>query len=289
MIPGAPWHHCNRISPRVFSKRSRRFGRPVREIVLHDCGAFEDHRGTSHERRPTLPVEKRRRAPGRFRRGRAPGRGSASRARGAAGSTARRNRGAQERRRRSRPRPLATAALLSNASMSRAAMRVPGAPHMISSASLWMFSRTRAWSVSASSALGAARYATRRIPVSPAEERRLPGLRKVGPASQVGPRSLPFEDAQSEMAQIESRLACPRSRRSAERPQDARRAAVEVLQRARRPPAIPCLRGPEELWTSQRGIRVLDDLADPVTDAGHVPRLFDERLEVLRPVEHSSG
>ena len=74
-----------------------------------------------------------------------------------------------------------------------------------------------------------------------------------------------------------------------ERPQHAAGPAVHVLERARRAPAIPCLRRPEELWTPQRGIRVLDDLADPGADTGYVPRLFDERLEVLRPVEHASG
>ncbi len=51
--------------------------------------------------------------------------------------------------------------------IARAAISVPGVPHMTSSASFDTFPRTRSRRASASSAPGASRHVTRRIPVSP--------------------------------------------------------------------------------------------------------------------------
>ena len=99
-----------------------------------------------------------------------------------------------------------------HASMSRAAISVPGTPHMISSASLWTFSRTRACSASASSR-------ARREPVCDeenagltGEECRLPRLGNVRPASQVRSRSVAFEHTQSEIAQIQASSPHARAR-----------------------------------------------------------------------------
>src|SRR6187431_164088 len=69
-------------------------------------------------------------------------------------------------------------------------------------------------------------------------------------------------------------------------PQDACSAAVQVLQRARRTPAIPILRGPEKLRPTECSIRVVHDLADAGADPILVPGLVGERLEILGPVEH---
>ena len=130
---------------RVCYERSRSSRRPVRESVLDDSCTRRGLRRTFGAREPT----RRRRVEAAAERQDVPDEtvhGSEirdPRARTASASTGRRRRGARE----------AAAALSSQASrhrgscvqssMRRAAMSVPGEPHMISSASLSTFSRTR--------------------------------------------------------------------------------------------------------------------------------------------------
>ncbi len=96
---------------------------------------------------------------------------------------------------------------------------------------------------------------------------------------------MPFEDAERELAEIEPRLRVPTLAQIGQRPQHACCTDEDVLQRARRAPAIPVVGAPEELRPAERAIRVGDDLADASADPRLVPRLVGERLEVLRPVE----
>ena len=98
------------------------------------------------------------------RRGRA--RGLARFRRRAAASRARpADAGARERRRFRGTRPARSAPV--HSCIARAASRVPGMPHMISSASLSTFCCTCASRSRSTSADGSSRHATRRIPVSP--------------------------------------------------------------------------------------------------------------------------
>ncbi|HEY0415727.1 MAG TPA: hypothetical protein VGC78_05020 [Gaiellaceae bacterium] len=71
-----------------------------------------------------------------------------------------------------------------------------------------------------------------------------------------------------------------------ERPDDARSADEQVLERRLLLPAVPLLRRPERLGI-ERGVRVGDDRGDRVVDARRGPRLVDQRLELRLLVERS--
>ena len=132
---------------------------------------------------------------------------------------------------------------------------------------------------SASSALGASRQATTRIPVSPNTSSGLAlPARQLRPVHEVGLAAPRRERARSRVGEVESRLRVPALPQHVERPDDAGRAAVEVLHRQRRLPAVPLVRRPQVV-AAVRGIGVRDDRADRVADAPLVPRLVRQRLE----------
>src|SRR5688500_4488067 len=103
--------------------------------------------------------------------------------------------------------------------------------------------------------------------------------------AEVRSHLLSVESREREHIELELRLGMPTPTAVVERPHHSGSAAVEMLERARRLPAIPSVGTPEELRSAQRGIGIGDDRADPGPDPRFVPWLVGERLEVLRPVE----
>ncbi len=275
-MPAAPWHHCTRI----WSFRSS----GVPELPASSPGR--------PRRRPRGPAtsSSRARAPrrhpgatrGRCPRAREPGRGScAPRPRTAAGS-------------KGRPRPVANeaSALSCHASSQRpssvqpcircAATRVPGEPHISSSASFARFARTPSSRRSASSTLGASRHERSRSPGLSAEERGLGGSRHGAPGQVIRPLPLELEGSTGGGREIDASLGLPPPTERVQRPHDAGRAAVEILQGRRRPVGV-CFGGrPEPDRIERHG----DDRADRRADAPLIPGLVRQRLERLRPVEH---
>ena len=118
------------------------------------------------------------------------------------------------------------------------------------------------------------------------QKRRGARLGQVRPPSEVGLRPLSLERAEGERADVQPRFRMASIPEIGECPQHTCSAAVEILERTRRSPAIPGLRRPEKLRPTERSIRVVDDLADAGADPILVPGLVGERLEVLGPVEH---
>ena len=106
---------------------------------------------------------------------------------------------------------------------------------------------------------------------------------KVG--TEVRSHPLSFKRREREPFELEPRLGITAPAEVVERPQHSGSAAVEILERARRSPAIPGIGTPEELRPAQSSIGVRDDFLDPGTDPRLVPRLVGERLEILGPVE----
>ena len=135
-------------------------------------------------------------------------------------------------------------------------------------------------------ALGRSRHATSRIPVSPPRSDDFAGsgssiLMRSGLARNE------LEGAERKVCEVEARLGVAATLESAERPQDAGRSGVHVLQRARRLPAIPVVGAPEQLRATERRVGLRDDLADRVAGGRIVPRLVSESLECLGLVEQA--
>ena len=167
-------------------------------------------------------------------------------------------------------------------------MSVPGAPQKTSSAGFSTFARTRCVQ-----AVGELR--ARRQPPGDEddsrlaqEERRLARLRDV-PVDVVRPLPEALEVPHREVGEVERRLGVPAPSERVESPEDARGADVELLHRARRVPAIPLVRAPQELRPAETCVGVGDDLADRPSHALLVPRRIGERVERLRPVQHRSS
>ena len=117
------------------------------------------------------------------------------------------------------------------------------------------------------------------------EQGRLRPARQLVAGDEVGLTTPRGERARRGVGQVELRLRVAAPLQDVERPDDAGRADVEILQRQRRLPAVPLVRRPQ-LVAAVRGVGVRDDLADRCADAPLVPRLVRQRLECLRPVEH---
>ena len=81
-------------------------------------------------------------------------------------------------------------------------------------------------------------------------------------------------------------MAAPPKR--VERPDHAGRTDVEILHRHRLLPPVPFVGGPELLGV-ERSVSVRDDRGDRALDARGIPRLFDQRLELRRLVEHAAS
>ena len=85
--------------------------------------------------------------------------------------------------------------------------------------------------------------------------------------------------------EIDRRLGVASAAQDIERPDDACRSHVEVLQRVGRLPPVPFFGRPEPVRV-ECAVRVGHDRADCVADAPLVPGLVRQRLEELGLVEH---
>ena len=163
---------------------------------------------------------------------------------------------------------------------------VPGAPHMISTASLPTLARTSAKRSSASSELGSIRQATRIGPLSPAKRA----------ASGWGGRSVHCsKSGRSRQASSVRREAAARSiavsawplrRRRSSPSKTPARSDVQVLEGRRRLVRVPFLGGPEPDRV-EVGVGVRDDPADRVAGPLLVPGRLGQRLVQLGPEEHA--
>ena len=242
MIPGAPWHHCKRISPRAFSKRSRSSGGQFARPSSTNAARSRIDGRTAHERRPTRRVEQRRERLDVSDETVHGAEIARSRARGAAASTARRNRGVAR-----------TASALSSqasrhrgscvqSSMSRAATSVSGsAPHDLVGLVRRCSPGRAGGASSARSRLGASAETPRGgCPTRPSGAPTRAA--RAGPSSSRGRAShrVPLERARARSRRDSSRVsAWPRSRRSSSAHRTPAAPQYSVLQRARRMPAIP--------------------------------------------------
>ncbi|HWQ24191.1 MAG TPA: hypothetical protein VNK94_08815 [Gaiellaceae bacterium] len=123
-------------------------------------------------------------------------------------------------------------------------------------------------------------------PRLPAEERGFSRLGQLLPTHEVGALAEALEGRERELGEVEAALRVPAPAELVEREEHAGAADVEVLQRARRVPAVPVVGPPEELRPAQGRIGVCDDLADPGADALLAPRLGRQPFEGLGAVEH---
>lgn len=85
--------------------------------------------------------------------------------------------------------------------------------------------------------------------------------------------------------EVERRLRMAAASERVERPDHARGADVEVLERRARPPAVPLVRGPERRCIERR-IGVRDDHGDRLSNASRIPRLVGQWLELRRLIQH---
>src|SRR5438094_33155 len=85
--------------------------------------------------------------------------------------------------------------------------------------------------------------------------------------------------------EIDPRFRVTASLERVERPDHSARTDVEVLQRRRRAPHVPLVRGPEPIRIVGL-VGVSDDRPDPRANALLVPRLVGGRLERLGLEEH---
>ena len=289
-IPGAPWHHCSRIEP------------------SRDGELADGRRAASSRARPRRPpcARGRRRSPVRAARARVVEQGRRERSHVADEPVDRAEVAelvaveslapetvlvparpesvgaspARRRRQRSLARPLEH----------RLALRAtsPASPHHLVRL---VRRRSRAHARAARRQARrsvARRHATSRIPVSPhrSEDSRGSGssifVEKSGRARRV-------RGCERELGEVQPRLGMVTPAKLVESPEHARRARVELLQRARRPPAVPVVGAPQQLRATERGVRVGDDLTDGVADARGVPGLVGEGLERLRLIQRGRG
>jgi hypothetical protein len=102
----------------------------------------------------------------------------------------------------------------------------------------------------------------------------------------VGKLAPQLERASGRGREIDRRLCKTAAAQCVERPDDARRTDVEVLQRRRRELDVPLLGRPEPLRVEGR-VRIGGDPADSVADTTLVPRFVSKRLVELRVVQHT--
>ena len=170
-----------------------------------------------------------------------------------------------------------------HSSIVRAAIIVPGVPHMTSSASFEVLARTFEQRIGQLTAR-ASRSATSRIPVSP--KTRDDSRSSATSIFMVRSVRKKLEIAKSEVREIGLRVAIPT--KLVERPQNSRRAGRTGSSSG----SHACQRSQssarQRRLGRERGIGVLDDLADTRASALVVPRLVGQGLERLRAVEHAS-